>query len=250
MEEITMQYRTGEGSPSRPLLLDLYCGAGGAAVGYHRAGFEVIGVDIAPQPNYPFEFRQLDALQKLEQILWLKRIDPTGGAGQFAMIHASPPCQHYTTLARGTNLATRDKHPNLIPPTRELLDQIGLPYVLENVPPAPLRKDVVLCGLQFGLKVFRHRVFELDGCKAEPLAHPPHKGHRVAGWRHGEKFDGDMFAVYGDGGGKGSLEDWQRAMGIDWMTERLELAESIPPAYTEYIGRQLIEGLHKCGSTA
>jgi C-5 cytosine-specific DNA methylase len=218
---------------SRPLLLDLFCGAGGAAVGYHRAGFDVVGVDIEPQPNYPFEFYQWDALEGLqERIDWI---------AEFAdVIHTSPPCQHHTTLAKGNN-NNQDAHPDLIVRTRELLQATGLPYVIENVPSAPLHNPITLCGEMFGLDVIRHRLFESNTLLVQP-PHVPHRG-RVAGWRHGKKFDGPYVAVYGDGGGKGSLPDWQRAMGIDWMTTKAELAESIPPAMTEYIGAQLLDAV-------
>jgi DNA (cytosine-5)-methyltransferase 1 len=111
---------------------------------------------------------------------------------------------------------------------------------MENVQGSQLRRDLVLCGLSFELRVFRHRVFELSDVTVPQPAHPTHRGHRVAGWRHSRYYAGDMVAVYGDGGGKGTLTDWQEAMGIDWMTNRLDLAEAIPPAYTAYIGRQIL----------
>ncbi len=200
-------------------------------MGYHRAGFDVIGVDIEPQPHYPFGLYQADALE------FLLDYGP-----RFAAVHASPPCQRYTSLAKGNN-ANEGDYPDLIAPTRALLQETGLPYVIENVPGAPIREDLTLCGLQFGLEVFRHRQFEMGEWKVEPLPHPSHKGHRVAGWRHGVKYEGDMVAVYGDGGGKGSVQDWQDAMGMDWTDVRKEIAEAIPPAYTRYIGRQLLAHL-------
>ena len=210
--------------PRRPRLLDLFCGAGGAAMGYHRGGFDVIGVDIAPQPNYPFEFFQGDALEFAAE-----------HGHRFDAIHASPPCQGYTALTA----VHGNTWPLLIAPVRDLLDSIGLPYVLENVPGSPLRRDLTLCGEMFGLAVIRHRYFELGRWTAEQPAHKPHRG-RVAGWRHGEWFDGPYFAVYGEGGGKGSVPEWQAAMGIDWTADRREIAEAIPPAYTEFIGRRLL----------
>lgn len=218
----------------KPRLLDLYCCSGGAARGYQIAGFHVTGVDINPQPNYAGdEFVQADVLRVLD-----------GRDGwdlyEFDAIHASPPCQAHTTLTKGNRPRGVGKdHLDLIPATRNALEAIGKPYVIENVLSAPVRPDVTLCGLMFGLKVFRHRLFELGGWGMLQPHHPPHTGHRVAGWRHGVKHDGDMFAVYGDGGGKGSVAEWQAAMGIDWTTNRLELAEAIPPAYTEFIGAQL-----------
>lgn len=217
----------------KPRLLDAYCCAGGAGYGYHLAGFEVVGVDIDPQPNYPFEFHQGDAVEFIKE-----------HGAEFDAIHASPPCQAHTTLTKGNvHRGIGLDHIDLIPATREALEASGRPFVIENVEGAPLQADVVLCGLMFGLKVFRHRLFELGGWAMLSPAHPTHVGHRVAGWRHGVKYDGDMFAVYGDGGGKGSVQEWQQAMGIDWTTERSEIAEAIPPAYTQYIGAQLLTQL-------
>lgn len=208
-------------------LLDLFCGAGGAGMGYHRAGFEVVGVDIAPQPHYPFEFHQGDALDHLAAH-WQ----------EFDAIHASPPCQASTALTKGTNRGRL--YVDLIPATREMFTQIDAPTVIENVQGSDVRRDLTLCGEMFGLGVIRHRYFELGGWSAEQPRHRPHRG-RVSGYRHGQWFDGPYVAVYGDGGGKGSVPEWQRAMGIDWTDVRKSIAEAIPPAYTEYVGRQLIE---------
>jgi site-specific DNA-cytosine methylase len=202
-------------------------------MGYHRAGFDVIGVDINPQPNYPFMFVQHDAL------------DFIANYGHKAVaIHASPPCQASTALTKGTNRASGwgGEHTDLIPQTRELLDASGKPYVIENVQGSSLRRDMTLCGEMFGLSVIRHRYFELSGFDSTPPQHVPHRG-RVKGWRHGTYYDGPYFAVYGDGGGKGSVQEWQDAMGIHWTDVRAEIAEAIPPAYTHYIGAQLIEHL-------
>lgn len=212
---------------SKPRLLDLFSCAGGAGMGYHRAGFEVVGVDINPQPNYPFEHHVADALEFL-----------TAYGHEFDAIHASPPCQGYTALAA----VHGNEWPLLIEPVRDLLESSGKPYVIENVQGAPVRRDLVLCGEMFGLGVIRHRYFELGAWSAVSPQHLSHRG-RVAGWRHGEFFDGPYFAVYGSGGGKGTVEQWQQAMGIDWTSDRRELAEAIPPAYTEFIGRQLIAQL-------
>jgi DNA (cytosine-5)-methyltransferase 1 len=223
----------------RPILLDACCGAGGATRGYQQAGWYVVGVDINPQPNYcGDEFIQADALEYLENEVWLiNRGEPYWN---FAAVHASPPCQAHTTLAKGNN-ANVGYYPDLIAPTRELLIATGLPYVIENVPSAPLRSPITLCGEMFGLDVIRHRLFESNILLMQP-PHPAHRG-RVAGYRHGEKFDGPYFAVYGNGGGKGTLQQWRGAMGIDWMQTKHELAESIPPAYTAHIGSQLIQAL-------
>ena len=213
-------------------LLDLYCGVGGAGYGYQQAGFDVIGVDIADQPRYAGNmFIQMDAIEFVKEY-----------GHKFDAIHASPPCQRYSALSSGTNART-EQYPDLLHPTRLALQAVGKPFVIENVIGAEMREDLLLCGLMFGLKVFRHRKFELEGWTAMAQPHPSHKGHRVAGWRHGVCYPGDMVAVYGDGGGKGSVTDWQNAMGIHWTDVKKEIAEAIPPAYTEYIGRQLIEAL-------
>jgi len=215
---------------SEPAVLDLYCGAGGAARGYQRAGFPAFGVDSAPQPRYAGdEFVQADALTFLrENMAWIRRT--------FVLVHASPPCQASCTLTAGTNRGR--VYPQLIPQTRELLDEIGLPYVIENVVGAPIRKDVELCGEMFGLGVIRHRRFELGGWKVEQPEHVPHRG-RVAGMRHGKWYEGPYFAVYGEGGGKGTVTQWQTAMDMHWTDVRKEIAEAIPPAYCEWLGDQL-----------
>lgn len=212
-------------------MLDLFCGAGGAGMGYHRAGFDVVGVDIKPQFDYPFTFICGDALTVLAEY---------GHA--FAAIHASPPCQASTALTKGTNRGRR--YVNLIPATRELLASFDVPTVIENVQGAKVRRDATLCGEMFGLDVIRHRYFEVNGADIVQPEHKPHRG-RVRGWRHGKYFDGPYLAVYGDGGGKGSVAEWQAAMGIDWTDDRKAIAEAIPPAYTEHIGRQLLAVLER-----
>ena len=213
---------------ARPKILDLFCGAGGAGEGYHQAGFDVVGVDIKPMPNYPFTFVQGDALAYLAE-----------HGHEYDAIHASPPCQASSALTKGTNRGKR--YVNLIPATRELLSTFDVPTVIENVQGSDLRRDLTLCGEMFGLGVIRHRYFELNFPAVQP-AHVTHRG-RVAGYRHGAWFDGPYFAVYGDGGGKGSVEQWQHAMGITWTSVRKEIAEAIPPAYTAFIGTQLMTHL-------
>lgn len=213
---------------SRPRLLDLYSGAGGAGHGYHLAGFDVTGVDIDPQPDYPHHFIQADAVAYLAAL-----------GHQYDAIHASPPCQTHSALTKGNRgRGWTDTHRDHVPVTRALLTHVGKPYVIENVQGSTVRRDLTLCGEMFNLDVIRHRYFELGGWTTTPPVHVPHRG-RVAGWRHGVHHDGPYLAVYGDGGGKGSLVQWQAAMGIGWMTTRHDLAEAIPPAYTEYIGQQL-----------
>ncbi|AOZ64128.1 DNA methyltransferase [Mycobacterium phage Maroc7] len=218
----------------RPLMLDLFCGAGGAGRGYQDAGFYVVGVDINPQPRYAGdEFHQDDALEFLDL-----------HGDEFDVIHASPPCQSQTALTKGTNKRTHgDAYPNLIPQTRRMLVRFDVPTVIENVQGSEVRRDLVLCGEMFGLGVIRHRYFELDTLIPQP-AHVPHRG-RVAGYRHGKWYDGPYFAVYGDGGGKGTVAQWQQAMGMDWTDVRKEIAEAIPPAYTRFIGEHLMDHLRR-----
>jgi hypothetical protein len=209
----------------RPRLLDLFCGAG---MGYHLAGFDVIGVDINPQPDYPFRFIQADALEFLEH------------RRSFDAVHASPPCQASSALTKGTNKGR--EYVQLIPQVREILAATGLPTVIENVQGAEVRRDVTLCGEMFGLDVIRHRYFEVDGFSIMQPEHIAHRG-RVRGWRHGTYYDGPYLAVYGEGGGKGSVAEWQAAMGIDWTDDRKAIAEAIPPDYTEYLGLHLLDQL-------
>jgi len=214
---------------NKPRLLDLFCCAGGAGVGYSRAGFDVVGIDINPQPNYPLPFIQTDALA----------IDPKFLA-TFDAIHASPPCQSYSDLAKRNRNA--DAWPRLIEPVREMLSKTGLPYVIENVDGAPLNNPTVLCGTMFkGLRVLRHRLFETNF----PVLAPPHGKHpkchtldkRKA---HYGKTDDMRDFVQVTGGGNCSIAAAKDAMGIEWMTKG-ELNEAIPPAYTEHIGRQLLD---------
>lgn len=214
---------------TRPKLLDLFCCAGGAGMGYHQAGFDVVGVDLAPQPRYPFEFVQADVLG----------LDPTWIAS-FDAIHASPPCQAHSALRTMHN--ARD-HADLVPQTREMLKASGLPWVMENVPGAPLEDPITLCGTMFGLGVDdaelrRHRLFETS---FHILLHPA--------CQHGSR---DVIGVYGEGirdarrrqGSRGvpdfSIDQGRAAMGIDWMTTT-ELSQAIPPAYTRYLGERMLE---------
>ncbi|MFF8491444.1 DNA methylase [Streptomyces albidoflavus] len=220
----------------RPRLLDLFCCAGGAATGYHRAGFDVVGVDIAPRPNYPFTFVQGDALSVLSDLIATGRID------QFTAVHTSPPCQAGCALTIGTNTSRGwgRPHVDLVTATRTLLDVTGLPYVIEQPNGrAPIRRDLRLCGEMFDLGVIRHRNFELGGWTAPQPAHRPHRGP-VRGWRHGVYRDGPYVAAYGSGGGKATVAEMQQAMGITWTDVREELTEAIPPAYTHWIGTALL----------
>ncbi|MFD9617828.1 DNA methylase [Streptomyces virginiae] len=220
----------------RPLLLDLFCCAGGAGKGYERAGFAVTGVDIRPRPNYPFTFIQDDALTVLAELI------ASGEIRRYTAAHASPPCQHGCALTIGTNKSRGwgRTHVQLIPELRTLLDATGLPYVIEQPNgKAPVRKDVYLCGEMFGLGVLRHRNFELGGWSTAQPQHLKHRG-RVRGWRHGKYHDGPYVAAYGKGGGKATVAEMQQAMGIDWTDVHEELTEAIPPAYSEWLGRAFL----------
>lgn len=213
-----------------PRLLDLYCGVGGATRGWQRAGFHVTGVDLEPQPDYcGDEFHQGDALEYLIRH-WR----------DFDAVHASPPCQASSALTKGTNQGRQ--YPQLIPATRLALRMTGLPAVIENVAGSDLRRDLTLCGEMFGLDVIRHRYFEVYGFGVMQPPHVPHRG-RVRGWRHGTYHAGPYLAVHGDGGGKGTVPEWQAAMGIDWTDSRKSIAEAIPPVYAEFVGEQLMAHL-------
>ncbi|MCO8276510.1 DNA methylase [Actinoplanes sp. TRM 88003] len=228
---------------ARPLLLDLFCCAGGAAGGYAAAGFDVIGVDIVDRPRYPYRFVRADALSFLDDLLARDTVHA------FTLIHTSPPCQEGCALTQGTNRAMGwgREHTQLIPALRARLDRAGLPYVIEQpTGTAPVRKDVILCGEMFGLGVIRHRNFELGGWTVARPAHVAHRG-RVRGWRHGVYHDGPYVAAYGAGGGKASIAEMQTAMGIDWTDVREELTEAIPPAYTEWLGRAFLAGSNRAG---
>jgi DNA (cytosine-5)-methyltransferase 1 len=232
--------------------LDLFCGAGGAAMGYNRAGFDVVGVDIRPQPNYPFEFVQADALEWVASAIRSPGSTPGapserrhGGRWRslpFHAIHASPPCPRYSNITHTSG--DRDNHPDLIAPTRELLDATSLPYVIENVEGSPLHDPVMLCGTMWdppldGLK--RHRLFETNWVLQPPMWPCRHKlaAPRFRVYEHGKWYLSPFVKVYGLGGGK-AMEHWNDAMGVNWMTPR-ELKDAIPPAYTEFIGAQLLE---------
>lgn len=211
---------------TRPRLLDLFCGAGGAAMGYHRAGFDVVGVDINPQPRYPFEFHQDDVFNYLSVAPW-----------DWDAVHASPPCQDHTTIGPRIDHGTGW----MLDATRQVLAQIGLPWVIENVGAAAMRADFLLCGSMFGLRTYRHRRFELDPRIPQLLALPPHPRHRTLTSRNKRRShfaQGFNMTITGDV----DLDVASACLGIDWMDAR-EIVQAIPPAYTEYIGRQLMEYL-------
>lgn len=237
-----------------PRILDLFSCAGGAGEGYRRAGFRVYGIDLEPQPRYPFPFAQGDAIALMGELNAGGAITFSNGEtlrlGDFAAVHASPPCQAYS-VARVKNPKPRTDHPDLVAPTRDVLVASGKPYIIENVVGAPLLRPITLCGTQFGLtapdvdgvplKLLRHRLFESN----VDLAAPEHTPHR--------KLDGITASVFGSGGTytpefrdrpkRGGyvphISVIRELMGIDWMN-RYELSQSIPPAYTEHLGKQLL----------
>jgi hypothetical protein len=213
-------------------VLDLFSCAGGAAMGYHRAGFEVDGCDIAHRPNYPFTYHRGDALDYLTHLI------TTGDIYRYTLLHASPPCQAGCALTVGTNASQGwgNTHTDLVAATRHVLHATGLPYVIEQPNGrAEIRKDLTLCGEMFGLGVLRHRNFEFGRWATPKPAHPRHRGY-VRGHRHGVHRDGPYVAAYGNGGGKATVPEMQHAMGITWTDVREELTEAIPPAYTHFIG--------------
>ncbi len=207
----------------RPRLLELFSCAGGAGMGYHNAGFDVVGVDIAPQPRYPFEHHIADALTY-----------PLDG---FDVVHASPPCHDHTALAAR---AGTDGTGWMLAATRARLTAWGGVWVIENVPGAKLRHDLMLCGGMFGLRTYRHRWFELPPAVSllDQPAHPKHRIRTSTKDRRANWDAGLHASVTGDIGSYIGPE----AMGIDWMTGN-ELSQAIPPAYTEHVGRQLLAHL-------
>jgi len=226
----------------RPKLLDLFCGAGGAAMGYHRAGFDMVGVDIKPQPRYPFTFIQADAMTF-----------PLEG---FDAIHASPPCQAFSSLKHMWNAK---EHADLIGPTRERLMSTGRHWVMENVRGSTLKANLMLCGSQFGLgtgdaELRRHRYFETTFPILAPSCGHGQRAAVVSVVGHQGGMRTKQARVIGVYGGHGrdrrrrfgaqdySTQERREAMGIDWMTGD-ELSQAIPPAYTEFIGKQLLTAL-------
>ncbi len=223
------------------ILLDLFCGAGGCSVGYSRAGFDVVGVDMHSQENYPFGFMQMDALDALRKLIAGEGLEFSDGRiidlADISVIAASPPCQKYSVVA---GLASDTKTAvDLVAPVRELLIETGKTYVIENVPGAPfVGAPLLLCGTMFDLRVRRHRYFENNA----GLWLPPQTCN------HWSKINENGFCtMFGKGASKekgGNKAAWQAASGIDWMIVP-EMSQAIPPAYTEYIGGKLIE-MVKC----
>jgi DNA (cytosine-5)-methyltransferase 1 len=214
-----------------PTALDLFCGAGGTSVGLHRAGFTVRGVDNAGHPDYPFELIEADAMSVLADVEFLDTFD---------LVIAGPPCPRYSVI---TGDQHREKHPDLVAPVRAALEAWKGFYVIENVPGAPLVNPLLLCGSMFGLQVRRHRLFESN----LPLSAPSGCNHKA---------QGQVYGVYGDHGDKqgavprpngssrgmkaSGVVQAQEVLGIDWMTSWDDLADAIPPAYTEHLGKQML----------
>lgn len=197
-------------------LLDLFCGAGGAAKGYQRAGFYVVGVDNRPQPHYcGDEFVLGDALEYV-----------AAHGAEYDAIHASPPCQHYSSMQHIKK--NKNKWPDLVGPIRQLLIASGKPFVIENVVGAPLRIDLLCCGSMFGLGMIRHRIFESS--VSMPLLMPTcHHDNMYDPWHWGNR----------------QREEMAAGMGIDWEMTREEVREAIPPAYTQFVGEQLLAYLQR-----
>jgi DNA (cytosine-5)-methyltransferase 1 len=221
---------------SEHVLLDAFCCQGGASMGYARAGFTVYGIDIDPQPRYPFPFHQGDAIEALDSLASGRGVlftYPAGGTvelfeEQIVAKHGSPPCQAYTLCQR----IQGNDHPDLIEPTRELFEYARKPYVIENVEGAPLLDPVMLCGAMFGLETYRHRLFESSLTLSTP-AHPEHVARTTKMGR--TPVPGEFMHIVGNFSG---VDRGREVMGMEWAT-RDGLREAIPPAYTEHIGRQL-----------
>lgn len=227
---------------TRPVLLDLFCGAGGAAMGYHRAGFDVVGVDIHPQPRYPYEFHQEDAIRVLDHLVrhWGGKVAAHAFNHRFDAIHASPPCQDHS------NMPIPVKHGTgwMLGATRERLQPLSPPWVIENVPGAPMRADFDLCGCMFGLGagdrgLRRPRWFETSWHALDLRQPHHHVGRAISVAGHGAQGSWE----YVDGAAP-TQADRRAAMGIDWMN-RNELGQAIPPAFTEHVGRALMELLQQ-----
>lgn len=220
----------------KPRLLDLFCGGGGAAMGYHRAGFEVVGVDVVDQPHYPFEFYLADALAV---------VNPESSWSSFGMfpssfdvIHASPPCQSFTAYRRRGD-GVGDAYPDLVQPVRELLNATGLPWIIENVEGAPLHAPITLCGSIFGLDVQRHRLFESSfPMMSPPCDHSQFQGSYPCATNRTNPRKTCEIGVW-----RIPLETQKQAMGVDWDCTLPELSNMVPPAFTEWVGTQLLQSL-------
>lgn len=207
-------------------LLDLYCSAGGCSVGYNRAGFDVVGVDNKKQPNYPFKLIIADA----------KEFCLSG----FDVIHASPPCQKYTKIH---STYKKYYYPDDVETIRDRLIKTGKPYILENVVGAPMKNYITLCGTMFGLRVIRHRLFECNPFIIPNLPGCNHFGKTLCAYKKYHRLkDLDLITCTGNNFNR---KDGMLAMGIDWNMTRKEVSQAIPPAYTEFIGINMIKLLNK-----
>jgi DNA (cytosine-5)-methyltransferase 1 len=218
-------------SALRPKCLDLFCCAGGAGMGYYLAGFDVVGVDIEMQPEYPFEFIQADAIKFVKE-----------HGNEFDFIHASPPCQHFTKY-NNCRKNLKEKYEDLIEPTRQALIESGKPYVIENVVGAPLLNPITLCGSMFGLDVRRHRLFESNMDLEQPKCkHEIWQLNRYPGGRSRERGNARVLCRGTIEVGRWNIpiETQKAGMGIDWISNLRKLSESIPPAYTKIIGEQVV----------
>lgn len=240
----------------RPKILDLFCGSGGAGMGYHRAGFDVYGIDLTPQPDYPFPFYQGDAVEALERLRageMLPFTNPDGsvewvGIESFTAVHGSPPCQPYSTgvVSRSSkwNHTKGKDEPALIGAVHAQLEALGVPWVIENVMGAKAHMpdpSFVLCGSMFDRPIPRHRVFASNA----GIVAPEHPNCRGLAKRSAAEFGWDYrdMSVTGKGRRAGTSDRWAFLLGIYWPMTQHGLAEAIPPAYSEFIGGQLIAQL-------
>ena len=210
----------------------MFCGGGGAAKGIHDAGFNVVGIDINSQPDYPYEFLQCDVFDL-----------PLEFFEEFDFIWSSPPCQAYSYSTKW-NRNLGKKYPDLVQRTRELLDRTKKPYVIENVPGAPIRKDLMLCGDMWDMDIIRHRHFEIEGFHVVQLKHRRHKGMVANGTKigifTGNKQNDRMRRKYTIAGHQdGTIKQWQDAIEIDWIRQKHVLAQCVPPRYSRYIASHL-----------
>ncbi|KPG86497.1 DNA cytosine methyltransferase [Frigoribacterium sp. RIT-PI-h] len=220
----------------KPIMIDFFCCQGGASRGYYEAGFDVLGIDMDPQPRYPFPFLQMDAIKALKNLNMGIGLTFRGQGREVTVYqeevaarHGSPPCQAFTNAQK----IQGNTHPDLVAPTRELFEETGIPWVIENVPGAPLRDPIMLCGPMFGLETYRHRLFESN----IDLTAPEHAAHTVPTTKMGRiPRDGEFMHVVGNFSG---VERGREVMGMPWAN-RDGLREAIPPAYSEYVGRELI----------
>ncbi len=223
-------------------LLDLFCGVGGASMGYHRAGFAVYGIDNKPQPHYPFPFLLMDALEAMDRLLRGEGLSFNNGETlylkDFVAYHASPPCQAFSR-AFSMLIGHRKEHPDLVDPTRQLLLQTDRPFVIENVVGSPLRDYIQLEGTMFGLEVKKVRNFELHGFDIWML---PAKPDNTRGWIKSGRLVGMMkHTIYPNE--RVNRQELAAAYEMGWFCTRHELRQAIPPAYTEYIGKHLLKVL-------